>query len=95
MLNLSKKELVLIAKNRNINGYKNMSKDKLINAINISKPANNNKKKTFKSKREKIKEILMKPSNKNIFNSKRKEIKKSLTKPSKKKIFKSKIKEIK
>ena len=38
MLNLSLKELRLIAKNRNINGYKSMPKDKLLGIIN-----NNNK----------------------------------------------------
>ena len=59
MLNLLKKKLVLIVKNRNINGYKNMSKDELINAINISKPANNNKKKTFKSKKRRDQSLLM------------------------------------
>ena len=38
MLNLLKSELRLIAKIRNICGYKSMSKNELINAINISKP---------------------------------------------------------
>ena len=45
-----------------------MSKDELISAINISKPAKNNKKNIFKPKREEIKK-------KNTFKSKREEIK--------------------
>ena len=65
-----------------------MSKDGLISAINISKPAKNNKNNIFKPKREATKK-------KNTFKSKREEIKKSFIKPSKKKIFKLKIKEMK
>ena len=38
MQNVSRKELRLIAKNRNIYGYKSMSKNELKNAINISTP---------------------------------------------------------
>ena len=95
MLNLSKSELRLIAKKGSVSGYKNMSKDELISAINISKPAKNIKNNIFKLKREEIKKSLMKPSKKKIFKSKIKKIKGSLMKPSKKKIFKSKIKEIK
>ena len=34
MLNLSLKELKLIAKNRKINGYRSMSKDDLLDIIN-------------------------------------------------------------
>ena len=34
MLNLSLKELRLIAKNRNINGYESMSEDKSLRIIN-------------------------------------------------------------
>ena len=34
MQNLSQKELRLIANNRNISGYKSMSKDKLLRIIN-------------------------------------------------------------
>ena len=37
MLNLSLKELRLIAKNRSINGYKTMTKDKLLKIINNKK----------------------------------------------------------
>ena len=50
MLNLSKSELRSIAKRRS------MSKNELINAINISKTTKNNKKNIFKSKRKEIKE---------------------------------------
>ena len=56
-----------------------MSKDELTDAINISKPAKNNKKNIFKPKREEIKK-------KNIFKQKREEVKKSLIKPLKKNI---------
>ena len=42
MLNLSLKELRLIAKNRNINGYKSMPKDKLLRIINTNNNNNNN-----------------------------------------------------
>ena len=38
-----------------------MSKNELINAIDISKPPKNNKKDIFKSKIEEIKEHLKKP----------------------------------
>ena len=75
MLNLLKSELRSIAKKRSISGYKSMSKHKLINAINISKPTKNNKKNVFKSKRKEIKESLMKPSKKKIPKSIIKEIK--------------------
>ena len=108
MINLSKSVSRFIAEKRSVSGYKNMTKDELTDAINISKPAKNNKrnifklkreeikkKNTFKSKREETKKSLMKPLKKNIFKSKRKEIKKSLMKPSKKKTLQSKIKEIK
>ena len=66
MLNLLKSELRLIAK-KGISGYKNISKNELINAINTSKPTKNNKKNIFKSKRKEIKKSLMKPSKKKIF----------------------------
>ena len=69
MLNLLKSELRSTAKKRSISGYKSMSKNELINAINISKPTKNNKKNIFKSKRKKIKKSLMKPSKKKILKS--------------------------
>ena len=37
MLNLSIKKLILIAKNRNINGYESMPKDILLRIINSKK----------------------------------------------------------
>ena len=95
MQNLSRKELRLIAKNRNICGYKSMPKNKLLGIINNNERG---KKSPFKSKKEETKKGLYKPTKNNkkdIFKSKRKEIKKSLMKPSKKKILKSVIKEIK
>ena len=66
MLNLSKSELRLIAKKRSISGYKSMSKNELINAINTSEPAKSNEKNIFESKRKEIKKSLMKPSKKKI-----------------------------
>ena len=102
-----KSELRLIARKRGVKGYNNMPKDELIDAINLLKPAKDNKKNilkpkregikkknTFKLKREEVKKSLTKPLKKNIFKPKRKEIKKSLMKPSKK-TLKSKMKEIK
>ena len=38
MLNLSLNELKLIAKSRGIKGYKRMSEDKLLSALNASEP---------------------------------------------------------
>ena len=63
MLNLSLKELRLIAKNRNINGYKSMAKDKLLRILNSN--SNNNKrdrKSLFKSKKEETKKSIFKPT---------------------------------
>ena len=55
MLNPLKRQLRLIAKKkRSISGYKSMSKNELVNAINTSEPAKNNKKNIFKSKRKEI-----------------------------------------
>ena len=81
MLNLLKSELRLIAKRRSISGYKSMSKNELINAINTSEPGKNNRKNIFKSKRNKIKKSLMKLSKKKILKSKIKEIKQILYDP--------------
>ena len=76
MLNLSKNELRSIAKKRGIiSDYKSISKNELIRTINISKPIENNKNYIFESKRNKIKESLMKLSKKKILKSKIKEIK--------------------
>ena len=55
MLNLSLKELRLIAVNRNINSYKNMPKDKLLIIINNKK---RDKRSLFKLKGEKIRKVF-------------------------------------
>ena len=55
MLNLSLKELGLIAKYRNINGYKSMCKDKLLKIINNNK---GDRKGLFKSKKKELKKSL-------------------------------------
>ena len=82
MLHLSKSELRSIAKRRTICDYKSMPLiNKLINAIDISKPTKNNKNNIFKSKRKEIKESLMKLSKKKIFKSSIKEIKEILHDP--------------
>ena len=47
MLNLSKSESRLTARKRRVKSYNNMSKDELIDAINLLKPAKDNKKKYF------------------------------------------------
>ena len=82
MQNLSQKELRLIAKNRNISGYKSMSEDKLLRIMNnnerdrkslfksakgLYKPIRNS---TFKLKREKIKKSLYRPVKKIFLNQK-------------------------
>ena len=90
MLNLSLKELRLIAKNRNINGYESMSKDKLLRIINNKR----DRKSVFKLKKEEAKKSLYKSTTNSLFKSKRKKRKKSLHKPSKKNIFKLEIKKI-
>ena len=69
MLRLSLKELRLIEKNRNIYGYENMPKDKLLGIIN-----NNNKrdrKSHFKSKKEETKKSLYKPTRNSLFKLKK------------------------
>ena len=58
-----------------------MSKNELINAIDISKPTENNKKNIFKPKRKEMKESLMKTSKKMILKSIIKEIKEILHDP--------------
>ena len=95
MENLSLKELRYIAKNRNINGYKSMPKDKLLRIIvkNNNNDNNNNKgdrKSLFKSKKG-----LYKLPTDSLFKLEREKIKKSLYKPGRKNLFKSKTEEIK
>ena len=83
MLNLSLKELRLIAKNRNINGYKSMHKDKLFRII--SENNKKDRKSLFKSKKEETKEIIQyKPTRISPFKLERKKVKKSLNRPAKK-----------
>ena len=72
MLNLSLKELRLIAKNRNINGYESMSKDKLLRIINNKR----DRKSVFKLKKEEAKKSLYKSTTNSLFKSKRKKRKK-------------------
>ena len=68
MLNLPLKEFILVTKNRNINGYKSMPKDKLLRIINDIK---RDRKSLFKSKKEETKKILYKPTRNNLFKLKR------------------------
>ena len=91
MLNLLKSELILIVKKkRSISDYKSMSRNELINPINTSEAAKNNRKNIFKSKRKEIKKILIKPSKRKILKSKMKEIKEIFYDP----ILDEKIEEI-
>ena len=76
MLNLSLKELRLIAKNININGYKSMPEDKLLGIINNKK---RDGKSLFKSKAEGTKKIIFKPTRNGLFRLKRDKNKKSLS----------------
>ena len=55
MQSLSRKELRLIAKNRNICAYKSMPKDKLLRIINNNE---RDRKSLFKSKKEETKKGL-------------------------------------
>ena len=63
MENLSLKELRIIAKNRNISGYKSIPKDKLLGIINNNNNNNNNNKgdreRLFKSKKKKPKKVFI------------------------------------
>ena len=56
MLNLSLKELRLIAKNRNIRSHESMPRDKLLRIINKNKE---DKKSLFKSKKKKPKKVFI------------------------------------
>ena len=60
MENLSLKEFRLIAKNRNVRGYKSMPKDKLLGIIinNNNKNNKGDRKSIFKSKKEENKKFL-------------------------------------
>ena len=92
MLNLSLKELKVIAKIRGIKGYKGMSEDELLSALNLSetnfskarienitKKFNESKHKSSKSRINEIRKNLYEIENeKNLFASKIKEIRKNL-----------------
>ena len=54
MLSLSTKELKAIAKIRVIKGYKSMSEDELLSALNSSKPVKKQKTDFSKARRKKI-----------------------------------------
>ena len=82
MQNLSRKELGLIAKKRNICGYKSMPKDKLLRIFNNN---GGDRKSLLKSKKEETKKCLHKPTRNSPFKLNRQKIKKSLHKPVKKK----------
>ena len=90
METLSLKELILIAKNRNVSDCKSMSKDKLLGIINNNTNNKRDQESIFKSKKG-----LYKPGRNSLFKLKREKIKKSLFKPVRKNLFKSKIEEIK
>ena len=91
MENLSLKELRLIAKNRNISGYKGMPKDELLGIIDNNNNNKGDRKSLFKSEKEETRKSVYKPTTNSLFKLKREKIKKNLNKPSKKNIFKSKI----
>ena len=80
MQNLSLKELILIAKNRDINGYESMPKDKLLRIINNNK---RDRKSLLKSKKEETKKSLYRPTKNSRFKLKREKNKKRLYKPAK------------
>ena len=96
-----------IAKNRNINSYQIMPKDKLIRAIIRSNNNNNNSNNNNDSNNNnsinnrdrnnpiKPKKVLYQPTRNNLSKLIREKIKKSFYKPAKKDLFKSKIEEIK
>ena len=82
MLNLSLKELRLIAKNRNINESQSIPKDKLVGTIdNIIRK----KERAFLNKNRSNQKKFFKPT-------RNKKIKKSLNKPAENYLFKQKIK---
>ena len=82
MQNLSQKELRLIAKNRNISGYKSIPKDKLLRIINNE----GDRKSLFKSKKEETKKGLFKPTRNSSFKLKKK-LRKVFTSQQQKKSF--------
>ena len=89
MLNLSLNELKQIAKMRCIKGYKNMSKESLLNTLNESESA----KGLDDAKIEKIKKDFNKLRNR-FLKPKIKEIRKNLYEVKNKKLSESELKEI-
>ena len=92
MQNLSRKELRLIAKNRNICGYKSIPKDKLLRIINNNE---RDRESLFKLKKGEAKKGLYKPTKNSTFKLKREKIKKGIYRQAKKSLFESQIEEIK
>ena len=92
MQNLSRKELRLIAKNRNICGYKSIPKDKLLRIINNNE---RDRESLFKLKKGETKKGLYKPTKNSTFKLKREKIKKGIYRQAKKSLFESQIEEIK
>ena len=89
MLNLSLNELKQIAKMRRIKGYKNMSKERLLNALDESESAkslNNAKIEKIKEDFNKLRDRFLKP--------KIKEIRKNLYEIKNKNLSESELKEI-
>ena len=68
MQNVSQKELRLIAKNRNISGYKSMHKDKLLRMINNNE---GDRMSLFKLKKEETEKGLYKPTRNSLCKLKR------------------------
>ena len=93
MLNISLNELKLIARSRHIKGYKSMSKERLLSALNESKSAESEKNlhntriKQIRERFNKLRDRFLKP--------KIKEIRRNLYEiENKKNLFESKMKEI-
>ena len=73
MLNLSKNDLSSTAKKRTISNYKSMSKNELINAINISKPNQQKIRRTFLNQwKKRSKRTSWNPQTKRFLNQKQK-----------------------
>ena len=97
--NLSLKELRLIAKNKNINGYKRMSKDELLRIINNNNNNNNKGDRNrningYKNMQEDklLKIIIIRETERVFLNQKKEETKKGLYKPAKNSLFKEETK---